>query len=701
MKQTGGNIYDGIRPLSELPMIIEECLAKEQIINTTKRIKYYNVPIAFDIETTSFMIGDDKAACMYEWTLGINNAVVAGRTWEEFMNTMDLLSETLQLDKNKRIIIYVHNLAFEFQFFRKYFKWEKVFALKDRKPVQCITDTGIEFRCSYILSNCSLAALGEQLRKYPVKKMVGDLDYTLPRHSKTPLTEKEWGYCENDVRVVMSYIAEQMELQGNITKLPLTNTGYVRRYCKDACYYDSKNHSKGSKKYFDYRKLMMSLTLDPDEYEQLKRGFQGGFTHANAFYSGKTMENVSSFDFTSSYPAVMLSEKFPMSKGEVVQIESMEQFTKNINYYCCLFDIEFTDLESITLVEHPLSISRCYFSEGVQEDNGRVVSAKSVATTITEKDFQIFRKFYKWSAMRIGTFRRYKKAYLPKNFILSILKLYEDKTTLKGVKGREEDYQRSKGMINSCYGMCVTDICRDEITYSDDWDRQPPNIEKAIEHENNSRSRFLFFAWGVWITAYARYNLFTGIYEFGNDYIYSDTDSVKVLNKDKHMKYIESYNQSITDKLKACMDFYHIPFEKTRPKTIKGIEKPIGVWDYEGDYDKFKTLGAKRYMVQEGSDLSITISGVNKKVGVPYLLKTYKEHVFEFFKDGLEFPEDATGKMTHTYIDIEQGGVLTDYLGNTSTWHELSSIHLENTSYNLSLSNNYINYLCGIMNMGA
>ena len=115
-------------------------------------------------------------------------------------------------------------------------------------------------------------------------------------------------------------------------------------------------------------------------------------------------------------------------------------------------------------------------------------------------------------------------------------------------------------MLNSCYGMAVTDIVRPEIIYTDDWqDPLLPNLEKSIEDYNKSRSRFLFYPWGVWVTAYARRNLFTGICEFGSDYIYSDTDSIKVINISAHMDYINSYNKSqfkVTDRRFANIDKY-------------------------------------------------------------------------------------------------------------------------------------------------
>ena len=72
------------------------------------------------------------------------------------------------------------------------------------------------------------------------------------------------------------------------------------------------------------------------------------------------------------------------------------------------------------------------------------------------------------------------------------------------------------------------------------------------------------------------------------------------------------------------MNHYGIPLELASPKTIKGIEKPLGVWDYEGNYSRFKTLGAKRYMYEIDNDIHITVAGVSKKSGSEYLKYKYK-----------------------------------------------------------------------------
>ena len=440
--------------------------------------------------------------------------------------------------------------------------------------------------------------------------------------------------------------------------------------------------------------MMKRLVLSPDEYQQLKRAFQGGFTHANAFATGKVIDKVTSKDFTSSYPAVMCSRQFPMSAAEDVDITSIEQFNRNLSKYCCLFDVEFTGLRSILWNESYISISRCWHSEQATINNGRVVSAASVALTITEQDYFIIKRFYSWENMRIGNFRRYKRGYLPRDLVNAILTLYQDKTQLKGVKGKEVEYLKSKEMLNSCYGMCVTDIVRNEVEYKEgEWQEVPANLEKSIAEYNEGRGRFLFYAWGVWTTAYARANLFTAIISIGDDYIYSDTDSVKITNIEDHQDYFEKYNKAVGEDLKKAMKFQGIDFEKTRPATIKGEQKPLGEWDLDGHYTRFKTLGAKRYMVEEDGEISITVSGLNKKTSVPYIMAASRGEPFEFFDDDMYIPPEHTGKMIHTYIDDEIEGDIIDYLGARGHFHELSCIHLEPAEYSLSMSAEYVDYI--------
>lgn len=679
---------------------LDDILCEIDFLKKGKKTKISNVASVFDIEATSFYKGEEKQCCMYAWVFGLNGRCIRGRTWAEFAEVVDRLVKVYELSLEKRLIIYIHNLSYEFQWFKRYFEWENVFSLDTRKPIYAITKNGIEFRCSYLLSGYSLAKLGENLTKYNVDKKVGDLDYKLIRHSKTPLTEKEWGYILNDGLVVMAHIQEEIERCGDITKIPLTKTGYVRDLCREKCL-------KGDNR-FEYTKVMRTLRLTVDNYHQLKRAYTGGFTHANIHYVDRVIKDVHSFDFSSSYPAVMLAEKYPMSKPFQVIIKNEEDFRDTLNAYCCMFDCTFANIRSKVSFENYISISRCTEAEHFVLNNGRVVEADMIKISLTEQDFFTIAELYEWDYIEVSNFNCFYKGYLPKDFILTILELYKDKTELKGVTGKEIEYLVSKGMINSCYGMCVTDPCRDEIIYNDDmWSLQKADIETLLDRYNKNMNRVLYYPWGVWVTAYARRNLFTGILEFKDDYIYSDTDSLKVVNIEAHREYIERYNKEVTEKIEKCLKHYDIPFEMATPKTIKGVPKPMGVWDYEGKYSRFKTLGAKRYMTEQNGEVSITIAGVNKSAGIKYLKHTYgnNKNIFNAFTEDLHFPssydcngveENGSGKLCHTYIDTYMEGEIIDYMGTKWIYNEQSGVHMENTEYTLSLDNEFKSLILGI-----
>lgn len=699
------NIY---KP-NDIDLILKK-LGDIEFIGTNKKISYANIPCSFDIETSSFKIKsnqldnknksnqlDNKVAIMYEWTLCLDGYCIIGRYWEEFLNCCKKISNFFDLDDRNVLIIYVHNLNYEFQFIRKRFDWFSIFSLEKRKPVKAKSTLGIEFRCSYHLSGYSLDNLSNQLAKYKIRKLNGYLDYSIIRNSKTKLTKEEKMYCVNDCLVVVAYIQELIEREGDITKLPLTKTGFVRNACRNACYHsNSKSH-----KFTEYRKLMHNLILDGDTYLELKRAFAGGFTHASLFHSSIVMENVDSFDFSSSYPYVICSEKFPMSKPEHISIKSKEEFKYNLQNYCCLFDIIFTNIRPKLYYENYISKSKCWKILNYEENNGRVIRATELGITLTEQDFFIISKFYDFDRIKISNFKRFIKDYLPKDFILFTLRQYKKKTELKGLDEKIIEYSVAKENVNSLYGMTVTDICRDEILYNslDLWDSKSIDIDDAIAKYNNSIKRFLYYPWGVWITAYARRNLFTGIIEFGDDYIYSDTDSIKVINYELHTKYIEEYNKNVIIKLKNMCKHYDINFNLTCPKNIKGDIKQLGIWEREtekGVYTRFKTLGAKRYLVEQNGKYKLTVSGLSKDKGINYMLYKFGDKIFEEFNDGLYIPPENTGKLTHTYIDEEQEGDIVDYQGNLCHYHELSSTHLEPAEYNLSLSDGYAKLLLNI-----
>ena len=692
-----------IYELKDLTQFLSQINTKD-VIKSKDKI-YYNLAMSFDIETSSFYedkngviytnddyrklkntVKADKKAIMYIWQFAIEENVIIGRTWNDFLYFCKKLYDYLNL-KERYIVVYVHNLSYEFQFICRWFNWIDIFADSERKPIKATTNTHFIFKCSYRLSGYSLEVLANNLKSHNIKKMVGDLDYNLIRNSKTPISKEELKYCENDVLIVTSYIDEQINEFGNIEKIPLTQTGKVRRYVRKQCF-QNKN----------YQYFIKELTIEKPEYLMLKNAFMGGFTHCNAMYTNKICQNVTSYDFTSSYPTVLISEKYPMSKGKEVYITTETELLNLIKNYCVLVDLQFTNIKTSFMYEQIISYSKCRNVKNPLINNGRIVQAETLTISCTDIDFLNIRDFYTWDSMKIGLCYIYEKNYLPKEFIKTILHLYKSKTELKGVDGKEVEYLHSKELLNSLYGMCVTSIVHDTVSFNGaEWTTENGNLDEELKNYNTDKNRFLFYHWGVWCTAYARNNLYTGIKECKDDYIYSDTDSIKIFNADKHKNYFEKYNEWIVQKLEKCLKYHNIPLDYISPKTIKGETKTLGIWDFDGFYTDFKTLGAKRYIYRKDNKLSITVCGLSKKSGKEFIEN--QEKPFLFFNDGMFVDCEHTGKMTHTYIDREIENIITDYLGNQAYYHEKSFIHLEKTDYLLSLSDMYIKYFMGVQKL--
>lgn len=661
-----------------------------------KRVKYYDIIVSFDIETYNFI--DDtgnNAAIMYCWQMCIDGYYIMGRTWDEYINVLRDISKRLDLNEKNRVIIWVHNLSFEFGFLKNKIQnlwgWKNIFAIEPRKPIYAIDNAGFEYRCSYLLSGYSLANCAKNLVHYKIHKLKMQDGYDKPRHPETPLTKREIIYCKRDVEIVYKYISERREIDGGLHKIPLTKTGYVRQFVRGKMFNSDNRRVNNT-----MHRIMKSLQLTPAEYQQIHGAFMGGYTHANPLKSLRVYNDVTSYDFTSSYPAVMVSEMFPMSSpykdsNIYYNNDAITHIHELSTKYCVCFRISFRHIQS-TAPDDYLSVSRCTVGDGERIiDNGRVFYAEMLSTYITDVDYTIIEQCYQWDKCIVQDIMYFRRGYLPKPIVESVFELYGKKTKLKGVDGMEVEYLSSKEMVNSLYGMCVTAIDKDVYNLDDmgEWQTQPKDIDEIFEKYNNNYNRAIYYPWGVWVTAYARRNLWMGILECGDDYIYSDTDSIKILHADKHQNFIEQYNQWVTDKIQTVCEYYWIDPEQAAPKTIKGVSKPLGVWDFDGKYTRFKTLGAKRYMVEYPTgEVSLTVSGINKRLAIPYLQEQCQAgtDIFELFSNGLYLPPEHSGKTVVQYHDEQIEGLIYDYNNTPYIYEENGYTYLTSTYYNMGLN---------------
>ena len=659
-----------------------------------KKPKYLVYTFAtFDIETTTIDNGTDTPyGFMYHWQMDVGGYVVTGRRWEEWIEFMLKLVEIFKTDETRYFIVYIQNEAFEFQFIRDflnaYFDGFTVFAAQRRKPIYVTTGNGIQFRCSYKLTNMSLEKAVQNELGVVHCKASGDLDYRVIRTADTPLNDTEFGYCVSDVVSLYELIERRLiNERDNLESIPLTSTGYVRRDCRNSCRKDP-----------DYREEFLKQEMTESVYKLLMEAGRGGNTHANRFMSGRVWHNVDSFDVASSYPAQMFLRKFPVSKFTPYgKIESMTELDGLLSEYACLFRVIFTGLEVRDNIGMPyIAISKATaHSKHVTLDNGRVLSVINredrendrgyLALTLTDVDFQIIKEQYTWDEMSISDFHIATYGYLPEALLSQVMAYFRAKTELKDkIKEAEESgdeeeaanlaylYAKSKNRLNGIFGMCYTNPVHNVISINEDgeWIEDAPEIADALKKYWKSRNSFLVYAWGVWITAWARKHLEDLFNALGQDkVIYGDTDSGKAVDVD--ISKIDALNAKVmelADKRGAYCDY-------------NGTRYYMGVYEHENKIPiaKFKTLGAKKYVYEDEKGLHVTISGVNKKLGAKELGS------IDNFVPGFIF-KDAGG-LTLYYNDAEQGIHQITVDGCTMT--TASNIGMIDSTYEIGITREY------------
>lgn len=521
-------------------------------------------------------------------------------------------------------------------------------------------------------------------------KKFGDLDYSLLRNSKTILSEKELGYCEYDCLVIYYYIKKELETYLRVDKIPVTSTGKVRRELKERIEKD-----------WDYKnKVKKSINTDTHIYNMLLDAFAGGYTHSNWIYTDKVLNNITSWDFTSSYPYIMVSHKFPAAEFKKCYIKSKNDMLQNFAY---LLKVKFNNIKC-KYYNNFISQSKCSSVFNGKFDNGRIMEADSIEITLTDIDFYFILESYNIENYEILESYYSVYDYLPKQFINFILEKYVNKTALKNVEGFEVEYAKEKNKFNSLYGMSVTNMIRDEVLYDvlSDWsERELTNEEIEQKLKEEKEKSFLSFSYGVWITAYARSNLLKNVIKLDDYVVYCDTDSIKLL-EGYNQKVIDEYNDFVIKKLKFVSKKLDIPFEKFSPKDKNGIEHILGVFDNDGYYSDFITQGAKKYSYtkwiknekvkndmnviekneEESKILEITVAGV-PKTGALGLKK------IEDFKDDFVFEFKYTNKNLLMYVENQDEIELEDYQGNIDVVTDKTGCCVVPTTYVLGKSSEY------------
>ena len=631
--------------------------------------------IMADTETSKKCTEKEGENHVVAWTMSIrafnmNFVTLYGHDPGSFCEALSQVRDHIQGD---RMILFFHNLPYDYVFLRKFIfakfgQPTKQLNIKSHYPLFINLANGIQIRDSLILAQRSLEKWSADMKAEHVKA-VGKWDYDKIRNQSDDFTKDELEYIEHDTLAGVECIQATLDaLHKKIWSLPYTATGIPREEVR------KRGLKNGAKDLFE------RIAISYETYKKLEDVFHGGYTHANRHLIGEVIHPdneegmVSCYDFASSYPFVLLSEKYPMEKftniehdakvADILKSSETSAFIFKLLLYKPRLKNDFVPMPA-------LQFSKCKKSINAIQDNGRILAADYIECWMNETDLSVIADQYKWDGDLCIEIEAARKGYLPRWFTDYIYELFSDKCTLKG--GDPVLYALAKAKLNSLYGLCVQKSIKVQIEelYADrmidgvlhkegEFIIPKDQDEKALyEKYLSNKGNILLFSWGCWCTSYAYRNLFrlgACIDEQGDKvshWIYSDTDSCYSDSWD--ISKVEAYNQTCKDKLIA---------NGYGPVKVGDKEFWLGIAEHEkgkDDYVEFVTVGAKRYCGRNVKDgkLHITVAGVPKKPGALCL-----EDNIENFSEGFIFDGTRTGKLTHKYYFVDN--IYTDENGNVT-----------------------------------
>lgn len=597
----------------------------------------------------------ENRATSYLWTASVENndslKLFHGRTMEQFKDFISELIDNAKLGspfcktvtENREsvtatirttpiIYIYDHNLDMDFQFLRNIFKKLSVFAASERKPFYA----AVTYKGARIIFNNTNKliplSLDEWDKTYNLTNQTRPT-YTEPTGitSETPIAPYEIAQSFYDNQIIHFGILQYKKKYFDLKSIPLTQASAVRQEIKKTL------KGYGEKEWFQKcKEVTQSYTFE--SYSDICRAFIGGSNHINHKYKSITLKNICSFDSNSNYIYVLATKKFPTTPF-------IETETDNDPDYCYLYNITIEGMKC-KLHNTYFPASKCDEITGLIDDDGNIKEAQYATMTITDQDLNIIKEVYEIKSITYHWIKKSKAESLPKCMIRLMMEYYNKKAQIKGT-GQDSLYAMIKSALNCFYGVFVTRNIRDEIIFDEDWKKillTKDNFAKKIE-ELCKGDIFITYQIGAWVTAYARRLLWNFITKLDQHVVYFDTDCVKGFFTPDDINTIETLNNQIKDTL----------------TDVPKHDRPLGVFECDGKYDEFKTIGTKRYATLENGTITTTIAGLPKSAG----LKKIK--AVDELAIGVEWSEKESNLQTTYFIDDQKPFTVTDRDGVTRT----------------------------------
>lgn len=650
---------------------------------------YIDICASFDIETSKFCIDGTYYSTMYCWQFGLNNNVIMGHTWDEFIKLLDDIQTLCKPKKSHRLLVAVHNLSFEFSFFRDWLNVTDSFLKEQRKPLTLEHNNFVLFIDTYALTQQSLSKLAQTYTN--TQKCVGDLDYDKIRVSSesyfTPLTSEELSYCHNDVLILTEYMRYYNDTYLVNGQRPITATGILNEEVQNQYELYCDEHPT-------HKAHIQCCQPSKDDYiDYMTFCYRGGYVHGNKYFIDEEITSkIIGVDFTSSYPASMLYRKYGQKWRKCYNIKTISDIhnaydnNRATMFIMTLYDVKSKGAHSIE------SKSKCIELDNAIIDNGRVSSCDKMTVYLTMLDLFNYERFYTWSNYEIYNVSISNMDYLPPYLLQPMLSYYSLKNELKSKHLDDTiEYKLAKSKVNSFYGLSVKRIPLDRVMYIDGtW-----KTADATSYEKQVEKKALVPFYGIFISAWSRFALLQTLADIefiaGANAYYMDTDSIKADDTPAVRKIIDDYNAKI-----------NAEFDIAKKRTgCSEFVRGLGEFDYEfgensknGIVKRLKVLGAKRYMIDSEREQLQTIAGLPKGWIFDAVKDKDNEYYgcdpFEVFNNNMNAKQC---KLTTKYIDTPFTYAVTDYDGVTVDIFEKSCVSLVETDFNMKLDETWMEML--------
>lgn len=625
-------------------------------VHGTKKEKFIKIGSGFDTETSKIT---EKYSITYLWQLSIDKTIILCRDIDLLSLCLSQISNMLhKLYKKSKLIVWVANISFDFSMVKNYLKSyiTKVFAKSKRRILSFEFNENILFRECLGVFASSLEEVAKRYTK--TQKLVDELDYSLIRTPETELEKIEIQYSINDVAILseLTPVAFEMYLEQG-KKIPLTQTGIVRNEIKEQLdFWQTK----------ELKQQNLTYTGNRNMYKTLRKYlYSGGLTHSYMMAVGNIYNNVSCKDLTSAYPWALATQSFPC--GRLLKCKTPELMMSKKHWFS---QVMIKDLESFT-GHSIISKHKVLGMKNPVIDNGRILSAEYVKLWINEVDFENIKSIYHGKIKFIHCYC-FTGSYRTPQFITDVMfKYYKLKQVLKiEGKTKTKEYKIAKAMVNSIYGMLVTQMYETEMIFNSVTGELSEGFKDWEKVNTTIFNPFL----GYWCTAYVRNRLVQCISKFPEHVLQYDTDSIYHTENEELETFIDDINAKIATENNELIE--------------DELCRDLGLWSKDEKYKTFMPMGSKRYLgTDEHGEHHITFAGA-KAEDIEKECKRLNMDIYTYM-EGFSIEADASTKLVATYFDDTFDDIVTDYKGNKCRCIQHGGVTLVNATFNAHIAEEY------------